>query len=211
MFVACLIGFLCGFIGSIPVAGPIAALVVGWGLYRGPRYSFALALGGAFVEAGYAYLAFWGLGRLLEQYPWVNNVSKVVTVVLLFSLGAVLMLARPLTTPHNYPLKSSRRGLAGCFLLGVTIAATNPILLATWSSVIMVVNSLSILTLDSTRAIPFSIAVGLGIVVWFATLLTLLRNYRERLKAATLQRLVSFFGVVLMIIGLGLGLRYLQS
>lgn len=211
MFIAYLVGFLCGFVGSIPVTGPIAALVVGWDLYRGQRYSLALAMGGAIVEAIYAYLAFWGLGTLLEQYPWVNDVSKVVTIVLLICLGAVLVLARPLTTPHRSPLKSSRRGLARCFLLGVTIAASNPILLATWSSVVIVINSLDILTLNSTRAIPFSTGVGLGIVVWFATLLALLQYYRDRLKPVTLQRTVNSFGVVLPLIGFGLGLRYLQS
>ena len=211
MFVAYLIGFLCGFVGSIPVAGPIAALAVAWGLYRGPSYSFALALGGALVEAIYAYLAFWGLVTLLEQYPWINDISKLVTVILLISLGVVLVMARPLAMSQNYPLKSSRRGLAGCFLLGVTIAASNPILLATWSSAVMVINSLGILTLDSTRAIPYSIGVGLGIVVWFAILLTLLKNYRQRLKAINLKRIVSGFGMILIVFGVGLGLHYLQS
>ncbi|MFC1665933.1 LysE family transporter [Pseudomonadota bacterium] len=178
-------------------------------MYRGWRYSLALAFGGAIIEAIYAYLAFWGFGRLLDQYPWVDNASKILTVVLLISLGAVLMLARPLTTSHRSPVKSSRRGLVGSFLLGITIAVSNPILLATWSSVVMVINSLDILTLDTARAVPYSVGVALGIVAWFATLLTLLQYFRERLKEITLHRTISGFGLVLLIVGTGLGLHYL--
>lgn len=210
MLLACLVGFLCGFVGSIPIAGPIAALVVGWGLYRGPRYSISLASGGAIVEAIYAYLTFWGFGKLLQQYPWINDVSKFVTIVLLICLGIVLVRSKPLPKPQRSSLKTSRRGMAGCFLLGVSIAASNPVLLASWSSVVMVINGLNILTLDSTQAIAFSIGVGLGIIAWFTTLLALLHNYRERLKTVTLQRTVNTFGVILLVAGIGLGLHYLQ-
>ena len=210
MIIAILVGFLCGYVGSIPVAGPIAALVVRWGLYRGWRYSLALAFGGAIVEAIYAYLAFWGLGTLLDQYTWVDSASKILTVALFISLGIVLVLARPLTRSHRRPVESSRRGLIGCFILGLTIAASNPILLATWSSVVMIINGLDILTLNTSQAVPYSVGVAIGIVAWFATLLTLLQYYRERLKAITLQRTISAFGVVLLTVGVGLGLHYLQ-
>jgi len=210
MLVACLVGFICGFIGSIPIAGPIAALVVGWGLYRSPRYAISLALGGAIVEAIYAYLTFWGFGKLLQQYPWINDVSRTVTVLLLICLGVVLVRSRPLSKPRRSNLKTSRRGVAGCFLLGVSIAASNPILLASWSSVVMVINGLNILRLDSSLAITFSIGVGLGIIAWFAILLALLHNYRQHLETITLQRTVNTFGVILLVSGIGLGLHYLQ-
>jgi threonine/homoserine/homoserine lactone efflux protein len=46
------LGFAFGFVGSIPVAGPIAALVLSRGLEGRARSALSLAAGAALAEAG---------------------------------------------------------------------------------------------------------------------------------------------------------------
>ena len=71
MLFAALAGFVFGFIGSVPVAGPIAVLVLERSLAH--RYSDAegIAVGGAVAESAYAGAAFLGLGFLIKSYPIV--------------------------------------------------------------------------------------------------------------------------------------------
>ena len=66
---ALLVGFAFGYLGSMPVAGPISVLVLHLGLAREGRRAFHLALGGALAEGIYALLAFWGLSAILAGHP----------------------------------------------------------------------------------------------------------------------------------------------
>ena len=65
MLTVALIGFVFGFIGSMPVAGPIAILVFGRGLEGRLRSGVYLAIGAAIAESIYAYLRVWGFSELL--------------------------------------------------------------------------------------------------------------------------------------------------
>jgi threonine/homoserine/homoserine lactone efflux protein len=69
VLVAAIIGFCFGFFGSIPIAGPIAALVLQRGLVGRFRAGALIGAGAAFAEAGYAFMAFWGFSTFLEVPP----------------------------------------------------------------------------------------------------------------------------------------------
>src|SRR4051812_6624410 len=88
MLWALLFGFLFGFIGSMPLAGPIAVLVFGRGLRGRFRSGMLIALGAALAESFYAFLAYWGLSRLLDAHPVLVLVSRAVAATILLGLGA---------------------------------------------------------------------------------------------------------------------------
>ncbi len=72
MLSALLAGFLFGFIGSMPVAGPIAGLVLSRGLQGRFASGANIAVGAALAEAAYACLAFWGFSTLLADHGWID-------------------------------------------------------------------------------------------------------------------------------------------
>ena len=73
--VVCLIAALFGFAGSMPLAGPVAVLVVSRGALKEYTAAFRIGLGAAVAEGVYAFLAFWGFATFLARYPAVLPIS----------------------------------------------------------------------------------------------------------------------------------------
>lgn len=87
MLMAALTGLIAAFIASMPVAGPVAALVVRHALEGQPKSALMLGLGTGLAEGIYAFLALWGFSTFLADYPIVVPISKVVAAVILIALG----------------------------------------------------------------------------------------------------------------------------
>jgi hypothetical protein len=87
---AILAGTIMGFLGSMPIAGPVAVLVLERGLVRRGREGLGVALGAAAAESIYAFLAFWGLGAVLYASPTLLRASRLVGVGVMITLGVYL-------------------------------------------------------------------------------------------------------------------------
>jgi threonine/homoserine/homoserine lactone efflux protein len=202
-----LIGFAFGYLGSMPVAGPISVLVLHLGLARDPRRALYVAVGGAVAESLYALLAFWGLSEVITRYPMVLPASRMVGSGLLLALGLVMLLARTRgATPQNQP---RQRGRKRSFALGFLITAVNPTLIVTWTAAVAALHSTGLLAMDRAQALPFAAAACCGIVAWFITLLWLVGRWKERASVHTLTRFRRWMGAVLVMAGGWMGLRSL--
>ncbi len=196
---ALLIGFAFGYIGSMPVAGPISVLVMHLGLAHESRRAVYVAVGGALAESLYALLAFWGLSAVLERYPVVLPASRAVGAGLLLALGLVMLVARVRSAA---PAAEGRRsGRKRSFVLGFLITAVNPTLIITWTAAVGALHATGLIAMDRAEALPFAAAVCAGIVAWFMTLLALLRRWRERMSIATLGRFKRWMGAILVAAG----------
>jgi threonine/homoserine/homoserine lactone efflux protein len=209
MFVAALIGFLFGFVGSMPVAGPIALLVFGRGLENRARSGLYLACGAAIAESIYAYLAFWGFSAFLVKYEWVVPVSRAGAAVILIALG--LHFARRKNTPEKQltppdPNVGNKRS----FMLGFTITALNPTLIATWTAAVTMVYSLDVVRFDAGGALPFSLGALVGITAWFVTLLYLLGRFKSRFSHKSINRVLRGMGILLLVLGAGFVARFID-
>jgi threonine/homoserine/homoserine lactone efflux protein len=207
MLIALLLGFVFGFIGSMPVAGPVAILVFGRGLQNRARSGVYLAAGSAVAESVYAYLAFWGFSALLKQYPWIEPVSRALAAVILTALGLRFALARQQperATEQPLPNVGNKRS----FLLGITITTLNPTLMVTWGMAVTTLHSFDLVSFDAKRALPFSIGVWLGICGWFTVLLLLLARFKDRFHRSTLDRAVRAMGGLLTMLGLVFAVRF---
>jgi threonine/homoserine/homoserine lactone efflux protein len=202
VLLAALLGMAIGYIGSMPVAGPIAVLVLGRGLEDRGRNGLFLALGSAIAEGVYAYLAFWGFSAFLASYPWIEPVARISAAILLVGLGVHFYRKRPETQPAERP---ANVGNKRSFFLGFTITALNPTLIATWTFTVTTVFSFGIVRFDAANALPFSLGAFCGIVGWFATMLYLLARFRSSFPRKRLDRLMRVTGLVLIVLGLGLG------
>jgi threonine/homoserine/homoserine lactone efflux protein len=193
----------------MPVAGPIGILVLGRGLQDRARSAIHLAVGSALAESVYAYLAFWGFSALLATHPWIEPISRGLAALILTGLGLHLVLKKPpreVVAQPPHPNVGNRRS----FLLGITITALNPTLVATWGAAVTALHSLDIVAFDSRRALPFSIGVCIGISSWFVVLLTLLARFRGRFRRSTLDRTVRLMGVLLLLLGLFFAVRFVM-
>lgn len=207
MWIAALIGFAFGFFGSIPVAGPIAAIVLKRGLTGRFRSAALVGLGCAVAEAGYACLAFWGFSTFLARYPLVEKVSQAVAAAILIGLGASFARYRG----AKEAAEAGRNDSAWSSLaLGFTVTALNPTLIVTWTGATTFLFASRLVTLAPSASIPFSLGALAGISGWFALLTGLLRRYAGRFDRAKLDRVVRGVGWMILALGLWFALRALR-
>jgi len=208
MAMCILIGFLFGYLGSMPVAGPLAVLVLRLGLDHDGRHGWYLAAGGALAEGLYAMLAFLGLGAFLDRHPTILPASRLAGAAICLVLGIVLLVHRPRPAsraPAPGPARGHKRSFAGGFLL----TALNPTFLVTWTAALTALHASGLVRLSPDRAAPFAGAVALGVLAWFSTLLGLLGRYRERFNPAAVTVLIRTMGAVLVAMALWIGGRAL--
>jgi len=219
MLAASVLGFICGFIGSMPVAGPIAVLVFRRGIDGRFRSGAYLAFGAAIAESVYAYFAYWGFTELLSHHRWIEPVSRALAAVILIALGVRFIVSpRRKNVDPAQELEKKGVGNKRSFFLGLTISAMNPALLATWPAFIALTSAL-ITSLPGLRAVSFapahalSFAAGVltGIVTWFLILLLLLARFRDRIADTTQDKFVRGMGVFLIVLGLYFGVQLLWT
>jgi threonine/homoserine/homoserine lactone efflux protein len=204
MLAALVIGFCFGFFGSIPVAGPIAAIVLKRGLTGRFASAAFVGIGGGIAEALYAFLAFWGYATWLADKPWVEPISRSVAAIILIALGISFARYR---SKEGGTVTKVDESMPKSLLLGFTITALNPTLIVTWTAATTTLAASDIVTLEPIDAIPFSLGALAGIVGWFAMLTVLLRRYGPRFDKHKLDLFVRGVGVLILGLGLWFGIK----
>jgi threonine/homoserine/homoserine lactone efflux protein len=187
-----LVAFVFAFVGSLPLAGPIALLVVSnaaRGRYREAR---RIAFGAAAAEGVYAFLAFWGFATFLARHALVLPISHGVTAVVLSVLGARFAFF----TMKGQAARASDEPKPGRFWLGFSISAINPTLLVTWGAVTTFLYSRQLVQFTGLLAIPFGLFAATGIATWGLMTVGLLRHFQ--LPRAALTWVVRAMGVVMI-------------
>ena len=194
MITALVLGFILGFVGSVPVAGPVSALVLRRGLEGRTRSGGFVALGAGLAEGLYALLAFWGFAELVEGNPRVAIGSLGATSLILAGLGVSFLRAKDSKTKEYEGYDSRRKG----FILGFTVAAFNPTLIVVWAAVVTILFDLQLLDFTPRLALPFGIGCGFGIAAWFTSLLRIVQRGRKRFSDDGVKRFMRFMGVFLI-------------
>jgi threonine/homoserine/homoserine lactone efflux protein len=205
---ALLVGFLFGFFGSMPIAGPTAVVVVAKGLDSKVRSGAYIAVGSAVAEAVYAFMAFWGLTAVLGRFPVLLPVSRLLGCAILMALGFYFVFRKEKSEKRQKrePDRVGYRNL----LFGLSITALNPTLILTWTAAVSAAHSTGLLRVHAMDAFPFAGGVAVGIVTWFLTLLWLLSHFQKKVKPASVHKVIKGMGALLVVIGLVLGVRVLS-
>ena len=188
-----LVALVFAFVGSLPLAGPIALLVVSNGVNGRYKEALRIALGAALAEGIYAFLAFWGFATFLTRYRLVLPISQGVTAAILLALGVrfVFFKVKDEKVQPGEPRPAR-------FWVGFSISALNPTLLASWGAVTTFLYSKQVVELTPILAVPFGVFATVGVGLWGLMMVTLLERYRSRLPNTALTWIVRGMGLLLI-------------
>ena len=190
-----------GAAGSIPLAGPITMLVLGFGLEGRIRQAGLVALGSALPESLYAGLALWGFGALIAQFRWVGPASQAVAVLVLVGVGLFLMLRPPRERNPSATASTDLEGSKRHLLLGLSITILNPALILNWGAAVTMIYSLGLVEPKPHFAVPFGLGVGAGILSWFTVALYFLHRHHKRISPSLREKLMKGMGGLLFTLG----------
>ena len=139
-----IIGFIAGFILSIPVAGPINILITTNALLGKLRYCLGVAIGSSVIEFFYVLVIVFGIVSLYEVYkPFVPYILIVGSVILVIVGIKVMRTKFDLTNVNLKEIVRDRIANKGGFTTGILINITNPSLFVGWLSSTFVIFSLA--------------------------------------------------------------------
>jgi threonine/homoserine/homoserine lactone efflux protein len=193
LLLTALVAFAFGFIGSMPLTGPVAVMVFSECLRGLHGVALRVGLGAALAEACYAAVAFWGFTRFFSEHPVVLPVSKGLSALLLVALGVYFARWSP---AKGSALEPERRATG--FLVGFSVSALNPTLLATWSGAVAFLYARRLVHFTSLGALPFGLAAGAGVACWEAMLVGLLWHFGRRFSHRAMTWVVRGMGVLLL-------------
>jgi len=194
MIMLCIIlGAAVGFVGSVPVTGPVSASVFSYLLEGRYRSGLWTAAGGSIAKGLYAGLAAWGLSSLLSDISWVESASHWLAALILCVIGLALLRHRTKPTP-------SARGLG--FFFGLTVTLLNPTLLGTFGAVIAVLHGRGIAPETGLDCLAFGVSAGLGMVLWYCCAIALMKRFAPRLEGSRIR--VAKRAMAVLVFGLAL-------
>ncbi len=91
LFALMVIGFVVGFVFSMPTAGPISILVVSNTLHDRRKRAMFIAIGGAIVDFIYIFIMVFGFTRLLASHQWIVSYILLIGAIFIFIQAVKLL------------------------------------------------------------------------------------------------------------------------
>jgi threonine/homoserine/homoserine lactone efflux protein len=200
----CTMALLFGFVGSMPLAGPISVMIISRAARKRFGDAYRLGIGAAVAEGMYATIAFWTFARLLSRHPLVVPVSHGVTAVILVGLGSWFVRWSPKDK------KDTHQNKAASVVWGFSVSAINPTLLVTWSAAVAFLYSKGLRETSAAYALPFGVCAAVGVGGWCVLLVKILRTYQGKLPRKAFTIVVRSLGVVLVGLGVWSGIQFVD-
>lgn len=173
-------GLLLSFVGSMTPTGPIALIVLKYGVRRQNQKALFVAAGAALAETGYALLAYLGITFALSHFPVEGFLLRFISGIILAIFATVWIVKGHASSSQmidrEYPGTS--------FLLGLSIAGLNPTFLVTWAGGVAIARGAGLIS-DLNAAPAFAVGVTAGPILWFWILLSILTR---RVKAISQEK-----------------------
>jgi len=201
----CLMALVFGFVGSMPLAGPIAVMSVSRASRGKYGEALRIGLGAAAAEGIYAGIAFWGYTTFLARHAIVVPISHGATALVLVAIGIRFAFWKP---PDAKETDADNK--AGSALLGFSVSAINPTLLLSWSAAVAFLYSRGLKEPSPAFALPFGACATAGVGAWFVTLAALLRRLQGKVPRKGLKWFVRLMGLVLVVLGVWSGVQLVR-
>jgi threonine/homoserine/homoserine lactone efflux protein len=193
--IASVLGLVISFIGSIPIAGPLAVLIVDRAVSGRRVEGLFIAFGGALAEALYAFGVALLFPLLLGLSDTIVFVSRIAGASLVGCAG-ILLFIRP-----DFVRRTGNSRRRGSFLAGLALSGLNPTLVATWTVVVATLNSHGLLGRSAGAAAAFGLGVGAGVTGWFALLVSLSHAAKDFFDGPRRTQTVRALGLLLACAG----------
>ncbi len=203
MISALSVGFLMGWVGSMPLAGAVSIFVFQRGLAGHFRRGILLAAGAAAAEAIWCLVAVVGAEQILSRWPGLEVVAKSAGGLILLALGFYFLLkikTLPAPTDEDPAEINAPDTLLREFWLGFVLVAGNISIPFTWLGMITIAVSWGLNPIAGPPWL-FVTGVALGIMGWFTLLLKLLSAFRSRFRPKTHELLMKAMGFLLITVG----------
>lgn len=195
MLTALALGFGLAFVGSAPMMGPLALLVLDRALVLQRASAFWIALAGALVEGFIAAVIGTFLPLVLQHSHAIVLLARVTGALVICAVG-VTLLVRPQVLGA---IKTQRKRHS--FLAGFLATALNPTLLATWTVVVTALHESGLLAGGYRSGVAFGTGVASGALAWFVLILVIATRWSPRRAATYRGALARAVGVILILVG----------
>ena len=194
------VAFALSFMGSVPMTGPLAALVLERSLAGARKSATLIAVSGSVVEGAIAGALATFVPALLAHSETLIRAAGIAGACILLLVGALLAaapnaLTRLASGNETFSLRA-----------GFLATALNPTLLATWTVVVTSLYGQAWLSGGFVQGLSFGLGVALGSFGWFALVVSAVRHLDTRIARYRLP-LLRGLGLVLSIAALVLLVR----
>ena len=192
-----LLGILIGFVAAIPL-GPVNVFVISQALKRDFLHGFMAGITAAVLDTIYCLVAILGIAQVTYGLAKFLPAMKVFAALLLTFLGYRLYVQSKTyheTKPSNKMASFSPRPMLGVLLLYVM----NPSLYIFWLGTAGFVTSHYFVAQTGKTPVFFSIACGIGGVIWYFILTHYVATHHHQFKPRTFQRIFLVLAVVLFV------------
>ena len=183
----------------MPVAGPISALVLSYGIKRRYAQARMLALGAAIVESIYAFIAFVVFAKFFDRFKSLFVFSNLVVVGILIALAIYFFRSKRLRNP-GAAVKASATRKTKAFLTGVAVSSANPSVIVTWGAAIGMIHSFKAFEVTLLNQFLFSLGICGGSFVWFVVFLKIISHHHNRFEPATTDKILKGFACLLIVL-----------
>jgi threonine/homoserine/homoserine lactone efflux protein len=198
---AILIGFLSGFVISIPV-GPINVTIINEGAHRGFRWAALIGLGAITMDFIYCSFAFAGLSGLFASKLMRATIELLSFLVLIY-LGLKYLFLRELPAmTKSVERVEHRLHPHTAFMIGFVRILGNPAVLLFWMT--LSATFISHEWIEDTWTTKAACVVGMsgGVLSWFLFLAFVVSLGHGRFSTKTLVRMSHISGGVLLLMAL---------
>lgn len=195
------LGLGLGFVGSMPIGGPVSLFVFKRGATGRYRDGILLATGAAAAESGYCAAALFGYSLAVDRFPMIRPVIGVLGALIMVALGVHFLLTRHVSGDAAVVPPDPRNGIRD-LTLGFSMVALNPSVMVSWLAVLAALHAIGLEPAGSGDRLLLVGGVGAGIVAWFSLFVWLLHHGRARIRPVVFDRTIRAFGGGLCALGL---------
>jgi len=219
MLLALLVGFISGWLISMPI-GPVNAAAITRTIKSSYKHGFIVGLGAAIMDAIYCGGAT-QINAFLLRSPIINLCFQIAGFGLLIFLGIKSFRAEKQVHPFEPSPKDTKQELKAearvskmnlkkasyfaSFSLGVVLYASNVAGVPEWIFISAFWHNQGVPIVGLTDAITFALGAGLGTAGWFFTLTRYFSKKSTSLKPHTLHIINRFAGIAMLLFGVYFG------
>jgi threonine/homoserine/homoserine lactone efflux protein len=195
LLVALGLGGGLAFVGSIPMTGPLALLVLDRLIAAQHRAALWIAVAGALVEGIIAAAVATLLPLVLRHSEAIVGYARMSGALVIFAVGMTLAIRPELLES----IKTDRKRQS--FAAGFLTTALNPTLLATWTVTVTALHANGLLRGQLGVGLAFGAGVSVGALAWFVLVGVLLRYTQPQFLTRHRTAFGRGIGVILAALG----------